>query len=527
VSTIDLDNLPCDVGVLHEVVRAMAETLRGKDVEIAGLKHRLAVLCRQQFGPRSERVDPGQLQLAIFAALQEAEASAPEPPPTPPAPEPKKKGHGRRRLPRELPRERVEYTLPPEAQVCPKCMGGLKPIGEEVSQQVDYRPACLFIREHARAKYACTRCQESVLLAPMPQQPIDKGLPGPGLLAHVAVSKFQDHIPLHRLEHMLKRDGLEIARSTTCEWLRVTADLLQPIVHEMTRRMLESAVLHTDDTPVPVLDEAVKRRTRTGRLWVYLGDEDHPYTVYEYTPTRERKWPQDFLRGWCGCLQADAYAGYDAMFALDDIAEVACWAHARRKFYDARTTDSARATIALAFIGRLYDIERQATERGLDAEGRRDLRQEKARPLLDEFRTWHLGEVGRVPPKSPLGEAIGYALDQWTALTRYLDNGALDIDNNAAERALRAVAIGRKNWLFAGSDAGGHRAAIFYSLIETAKRHGVDPFAYLRDVIERVSTHPARDIAALLPPNWKKEQEALRQQRAAAPSAPDPPPSTS
>ena len=517
MNTIDLDNLPGDVSFLHQLVRTLAETLRGKDTEIAALQHRLAVLCRQQFGPRSERVDPGQLQLAIFAALQETEASAPAPPPAPPALEPKKKGHGRRRLPRELPRVRVEYTLPPEAQVCPKCTGALRHIGEEVSEQADYRPASLFIREHARAKYACTQCQESVLLAPMPQQPIEKGLPGPGLLAHVAVSKFQDHIPLHRLEHMLKRDGLEIARSTTCEWLRVTAGLLAPLVKEMSKELLKSAVLHTDDTPVPVLDQALKRRTRTGRLWTYVGDEDHPYTVYQYTPTREKKWPQDFLAGWRGYLQADAYAGYDAMFALDDIVEVACWAHARRKFYDARATDSTRAAVALAFIGRLYGIERQATEQGLDVPGRCTLRQEKARPALHEFRAWLLRQVGVTLPKSPLGEAIGYALDQWTALTRYLDDGRLDIDNNAAERTLRGIAVGRKNWLFAGSDAGGHRAAIFYSLIETAKRHGVEPFAYLCDIIARVSTHPARDIAALLPPNWKKAQDALQHQARPAP----------
>ena len=528
MNTIDLDNLPGDVPLLHQLVRTLAETLRGKDTEIAALKHRLAVLCRQQFGPRSDRVEPGQLEFAIFAALKEAEASEPGPPPQAPAPEPpKKKGHGRRRLPRELPRVRVEYALPPEAQVCTKCGGGMKHIGEEVSEQADYRPASLFIREHARAKYACTSCQESVVLAPMPQQPIDKGLPGPGLLAHVAVSKFQDHIPLNRQEHILRREGLEFARSTTCEWLRFTAELLEPIVKEMSRKLLESAVLHTDDTPVPVLDEALKGRTRTGRLWTYVGDEDHPYTVYQYTPTREKKWPEAFLAGWRGYLQADAYAGYDAMFVLDGMVEVACWAHARRKFCRAQDTDAARAAVALAFIKRLYRVETEARERSLDPDARRALRQEKARPEADKLRAWLLAQVGVVLPKSPLGEAIGYTLDQWTALTRYLDDGRLDIDNNAAERALRRVAIGRKNWLFAGSDEGGRRAALFYSLIETCRRHGVEPFAYLRDILERVSTHPAKAIAALLPPNWKKAQQTLQRQRAAAPSAPDPPPNTS
>jgi transposase len=525
VTTIDLENLPAEVDVLQDLVRSLAEALHLKDTEIAALRHRLALFCRHQFGSRSERMDPAQLELAFLAMGEEA--APPEPPAAPTVEEPKKKGHGRRRLPPELPRVREEHTLPPEAQVCAKCGGALHPIGEEVSEQLDYHPASLFIRQHARAKYACTQCQESVVLAPMPQQPIEKGLPGPGLMAHVIVNKFDDHLPWYRQEHIFERHGLMISRSTQSNWAGFAADLIEPLVQEMIREILQSAVIHTDDTTVRVLDEAYKKSTRTGRLWAYLGDDDHPYTVFDYTPTRERKWPELFLGGWRGYLQADAYAGYDAMFALDGMVEVACWAHARRKFFDAQKTDAARAAVALAFIKRLYKAEREATALGLDPDGRLALRQEKARPDIDKLRAWLLAQVGVVLPKSPLGEAIGYALDQWTALTRYLDDGRLDIDNNVAEQAMRRVAIGRKNWLFVGSDDGGRRAAIFYSLIETCRRHGVEPFAYLRDILERVSTHPAKDIAALLPPNWKKEQEALRQQRAAAPPAPDPPPNTS
>jgi hypothetical protein len=350
----------------------------------------------------------------------------------------------------------------------------------------------------------------------MPQQPIEKGLPGAGLLAHVAVSKFEDHIPLHRQEHIFGRHGLVIPRSTLCDWLGYEADLLDPMVREMIRRVLQSKVIHTDDTPIPVLDETLEGRTRTGRLWAYLGDDEHPYTVYDYSPTRERRWPEAFLGDWRGYLQADAFAGYDAMYTMKDITEVACWAHARRKFFNAQTTDRERALIALGFIGCLYDVERTAAKQGMDATGRQALRREKARPLLDQLRAWLLAQVGVVLPKSPLGEAIGYTLDQWTALTRYLDDGDLDIDNNAAERALRGVAVGRKNWLFAGSDSGGRRAAILYSLIATCKRHRVEPFAYLRDIIERVSTTPARAIATLLPDQWKAAQEALR-----TPLAPD------
>jgi transposase len=525
VKTINLDNLPAEVDVLQDLVRTLAEALDLKDTEIAALRHRLALFCRHQFGSRSERMDPAQLKLAFLA--MEEEAAPPEPPPAPAAEEPKKKGHGRRRLPRELPRVREEHTLPPEAQVCAKCGGALHHIGEEVSDQVDYHPANLFIREHARQKYACTQCQESVVLAPMPQQPIEKGLPGPGLIAHVVVNKFDDHLPWYRQEHIFERYGLKFSRSTQSNWASFAADLIEPLVKKMTDEILQSFVIHTDDTTVRVLDEAYKKTTRTGRLWAYLGDEDHPYTVFEFTPTREKKWPEAFLGDWRGYLQADAYAGYNAMFVLDAMKEVACWAHARRKFFEAQKTDGARAAVALTYIKRLYKVEREATDRGLDPAGRLALRHEKARPDLEALHAWLLEQVGVVLPKNPLGEAIGYALDQWAALTRYLDDGRLDIDNNAAENALRRVAVGRKNWLFVGSDDGGRRAAIFYSIIETCRRHGVEPFAYLRDILGRISTHPARDIAALLPPNWKKEQEALRQRRLAAPSAPDPPPNTS
>jgi len=525
VKTINLDNLPSEVDVLQDLVRTLAEALDLKDTEIAALRHRLALFCRDRFGSRSERMDPAQLKLAFLA--MEEEAAPPEPPPAPEPEEPKKKGHGRRRLPRELPRVREEHTLPPEAQVCAKCGGALHHIGEEVSEQVDYRPASLFIREHARQKYACTQCQESVVLAPMPQQPIEKGLPGAGLIAHVIVNRFDDHLPWHRQEHIFERYGLMISRSTQINWAAFAADLIAPIVKKMTDEILQSFAIHTDDTTVRVLDEAYKKATRTGRLWAYLGDDAHPYTVFDYSPTRERKWPEAFLGDWRGYLQADAYTGYDAMFALDGMKEVACWAHARRKFIHAQDSDARRAAVALTYIKRLYKVEREATDRGLDPDERLALRLEKARPDLEALHAWLLHQVGVVVPKSPLGEAIGYALDQWTALTRYLDDGRLDIDNNAAERALRRVAVGRKNWLFVGSDHGGRCAAIFYSLIETCRRHDVEPFAYLRDILERVSTDRASDIAALLPPNWKKAQEALRQRRADAPSAPDPPPNTS
>lgn len=315
------------------------------------------------------------------------------------------------------------------------------------------------------------------------------------------------HLPLHRLEGIFERQGVDLSRSTLCDWVRDSATLVEPIVRAMGREVLASKVIHTDDTPVRVQDRLHPGGTREGRLWVYIGDRDHPYTVFDYTPNRKRDGPAHFLDRYRGYLQADAFSGYDGIYAGGQVIEVACWAHARRKFYDAQTTDSQRAAAALAFIRQLYAVERQA--RDLGPEKRRELRQEHSRPVLERFRQWLDAQALAALPQSPMGQAIGYALGQWTALCRYLDDGDLAIDNNASERQLRAVAVGRKNWLFVGSDRGGRRAAIAYSLMATCKRHGVNPFAYLRDVLERVATHPSSGIAVLFPPNWKAAQQAI------------------
>jgi hypothetical protein len=359
---------------------------------------------------------------------------------------------------------------------------------------------------------------------------------GPGLLAQVITSKYADHLPLYRQEEILARQGLNVTRSTLCDWIGQTAQLLSPLHQASSVDLKLSLVLHTDDIPVPVLDERpskretpaapveskkpeetpdgasavaeamadegpARRRTRLGRLWTYVGNDEHPHIVFEYTPTREQIWPQRFLKDWHGKLQADAYGGYDAMYKLQEIVEVACWAHARRYFFDAKGTDPPRAQTALAYIHQLYEVERTALE--MASAERARFRQERAGPILTAFKTWLEAQGMAVLPKSPIAQAIGYALDQWVALTRYLEDGDLDIDNNEAERALRCVAIGRKNWLFAGSDAGGQWAAIFYSLIASCRRHGIDPFAYLRDVLMRVLTTPISRIRELLPAYWK------------------------
>ncbi|MCX7011001.1 MAG: IS66 family transposase [Candidatus Sumerlaeota bacterium] len=484
-------DLPDEVPACHKLIGEMA-----RDIE--GYQKRIDVLTRRLFGRSSEKMDPNGL--TFFGQDQLA---APQPAPEAPAPpaeskKPRRRHPGRKPLPADLPRQRVVHDVPEEQKVCPECGAQKKRIGEDTSEQLDYIPASIVVLEHVRPKYACPRCQGHVAQAEMPPQPIDKGRPGPGLLAHVLTSKYADHLPLHRQEGILARHGIDLTRSTLCDWTMDCADLLSPIVREMKKEILRSYVLQTDDTGVPVLEPG---GTHRGCLWTYLGDDLHPYIVYDFTWTRAREGPKDFLDNFEGYLQADAYSGYDALFETGRIVELACWAHARRKFVDAKPSAPVQANQALLQIRELYAIEKEAGERKPDE--RRTLRQEKAQPLLDAFADWMRQAAATVLPKSPLGETIAYAQNNWTALRRYTDDGRFAIDNNAAERALRAVVIGRRNYLFCGTETGGRAAAILYSLIQSAKRHHIDPFAYLRDLLARIPTHPQRDIQSLLPDKWK------------------------
>ena len=497
---IDLENLPDDPALLQKMLLDLLITLKDQRREIDTLKHQLSLLQRHRFGRRSEQLNTDQLLLA-FAEL-EKKGLLEAPGETKPVTKPKesKKGHGRKPLPQSLPRERIENPLPEKELSCPQCGTKREPIGEEITEQLEYVPATFHVKQYVRIKYACKQCEGEVVISPMPPMPIDKGLPGPGLLSHILVSKYADHLPLHRQEEMLRRQGIDLRRSTLCDWVGRCAELLKPVYERMKEAVLCSKKIHTDDTPVPV---QVKNRnqTRKGRLWVYVGDEAHPHTVYDYTKTRNRDGPAEFLKSFSGFLQADAYAGYDHLYRKGKIVEVACWAHGRRKFFDAKVTDAARSTAALAYIARLYEVEKEA--QSMEPSERHVQRQARSRPLLEDFQSWLLKQRAEVLPKSPMGEAISYVLSNWKAFTRYLDDPDLAIDNNLAERALRCVAVGRKNWLFAGNDEGGRRAAIIYSLICTCKAHGIDPFSYLRDVLNRISTHPASRIDALLPHQWK------------------------
>lgn len=523
-----LDELPKDLATSHELIRELAKTVHTQGHLIAKLQHQLEQLLRNRYGRRSEKLDPDQLLLfarEILTAMETEPAAAEAAPaePTPPDRASAKPGaHGRKPLPANLPRRRIVHDLASERIPCPDCGASRVVIGEEVREQLEYVPASLIVLQHVRPKYACKACAANVAIAERLPEPIEKGLPGPGLLAQVIVNKYVDHLPLYRQERVFARQGVELPRQTTSDWMAVSAELLEPIKKMMLGRILESRVIQTDDTPVKVQDPATGSMS-TGRLWTYLGDRDHPFIVYDYTPDRSAEGPERILRDFReGFLQADAYSAYDRIHARG-IVEVGCMAHARRKFDEAKTTDPERSHIVLAWIGRLYEIEREAkaeiersleqlAERGppdaatkhrLSEEITHRLRQERSRSLAEKLGEWLETATGQVLPKSPIGMAIGYARSNWIALTRYLDAGYLSIDNNAAERAMRPIAVGRKNWLHLGSDRGGKTAAVLLSLVQSCRALGVEPFAYLRDVLDRVSTHPHRRIAELLPDAWK------------------------
>ena len=499
---IDINNLPKDTATLRQMVVGLVTELDFKDRKLKRIMHMLVKLLRWRYGPKRERVDPNQMFL-FSAGLVETDQDIRSTKTEAPKKKAKRTPHGRRRLPKHLKRERVLYDLPEGQRQCPDCQGLLRYIGEEVSERLEYVPASLFVIQDVCQKYACENgC--TVVTAQKPMQPIEKGLAGPGLLAHVAVSKYADHLPLHRQEEMFKRHGVKLARSTLCDWMGSCAQLLAPLYNLMKERALSSKVLQTDDTPVGVLDREWTR-TRTGRIWTYVGDCDHPYTVYDYTPNRSRDGPVDFMKEFNGYLQADAYAGYEVLYADPGrkVTEVACWAHARRKFYDAQSSDLMRSMVMLAYIRLLYDVEREARDMKLDGPGRLALRYAKSVPILDDIKKYLEREQREVLPKSPEGQAISYALSNWKALIRYCEDGDLEIDNNGAERSLRGVVVGRKNWLFFGSDKGGQTAAVLTSFTTTCKRLHIDPFAYLMDVFERISAHPMKRLEELLPDKWK------------------------
>jgi transposase len=512
------EQLPNDVERLKDLL--LAEHQRAEL-----FKYKYDCLAKHFFGPSSEKhkAPPGQ-QLLFALPAPEAQPAAPA---SAPSSERKRHGGGRRKLPPELVRHRIEYALPEEKRKCACCGEVMQPFGQETSEQLEYYPASLFVVEHVIIKYACLKhkCEEKPVAAPGPEKVVDKGLAAPGLLAWNVISKFGDHQPNYRQEDIFARHGLEIARSTQCGWQATVAELLEPLYKRMAAEVILSGKLHTDDTPIKVLEPG-RGKTREARFWVYVGDDQHPFIVFDYTPNRSRDGPAKFLKTFKGYLQADAYTGYDRIYAGQSVIEVACWAHARRKFFEAKDTD-ARAAEMLALIGELYRVEslarpliddarRQLAEQRDAALAkayalRRELRQAQSLPILTRVKTWLDARVLDVLPKSPLGQAVTYALNQWTALMRFIENGTLEPDNNMAENALRPICLGRKNYLFMGNDNGGRRAAILYSIVRTCERHGINAWEYLRDVLIRISTHPASRIDELLPHRWKPATTPLKQ----------------
>jgi transposase len=499
---IDPSNLPQDAATLRRLVTNLLEDRDTQERRIHQLQHLLEQLLRARYGPRRERVNENQLFL-FAAEILAANPSESVPKDKPVSDRPKQKGHGRQQLPKSLKRQRVVFDLAEHEKQCPHCQGNLKRIGEEISERLEYVPASMLVIEEACQKYVCGNgC--TIVTAVKPMAPIEKGLPGPGLLAHVVVSKYGDHLPLHRQEAIFQRQGVTLSRKTMCDWMGRCADLVSPVFDRMKGIVLGSKVVQTDDTPVNVLDPSLPK-TRTGRIWTYVGDRDHPYTVYDYTPTRSRDGPDAFMKEFHGFLQADAYSGYDELYRdrSRNIIEIACWAHARRRFFEARSSDLMRSTVVLAYIRLLYDVEREAKAKRFTGEDRKNLRLGKSVPILKDIKTYLEREQPAVLPKSPEGTAISYTLSNWDALVRYCDDGDLEIDNNGAERSLRGIAVGRRNWTFLGSDNGGRTAAILTSITTSCKRLGVDPFEYLRDVFQRISTHPQNNLDDLLPDKWK------------------------
>ena len=511
-----------DPVLLKRMILELLDTLKATRQDYEQVRHRLDQLLRKIYGSKAEKFDPNQPFL--FADLTPGENKKQEPTPptveTPPSEETqaaqKKPGHGRKPLPKDLQRERRVHDVPEGERLCPCCQKPRVKIGEDITEQLDYVPASLFVIEHVRIKYACQHCAAQALpaqivIGPKPDLLFAKGLPGPGLVAQILVCKYTDHLPLNRQERIHQRAGVDIARQTMWDWMAASAELLRPLYDMMVSRVLRSRVIHTDDTTLPVQDRT-RETIRKGSLWVYLGDRAYPYNVFDYTVGRTRDGPRDFLGAYAGYLQADAFSGYDCIFANGQVQEVACWAHARRKFYDVRTSATALSHEALARIGQLYAVEKEATldsaEYDLDAEQADTLRlrrrQEQAVPTLISLRAWLDQQQTEALPKSPVGLAINYALNQWDALVRYTTRGILAIDNNVAERALRAIAIGRKNWLFTGSDNGGRVAAILFSMTSSCSRHGLDPFAYLRDVLSRLAkgSLSEQQLEVLLPNRW-------------------------
>jgi transposase len=500
------DNLPDDPAALKRIITAMAQDGLTAQAEIARLKFQLARYRRAEFGRSSEKLAPDteQLELALETLeTDQAERLATASPAVAAVVQAEAQKPARRPLPEYLPREDLRH---PAACTCPSCGGALRKISDEVTETLDYVPGRFKVIRHIREKLSCRAC-DTVVAASAPDHAIARGRAGAGLLAHIVVSKYDDHLPLYRQAEIFARDGVSLETSTLSGWVGATAAALKPLVDALATDVLAGDTLHVDDTPVPVLAPGTGK-TKTGRLWTYVRDERPfagtrpPAALFFYSPDRKGEHPRAHLKDFRGVIHADGYAGFNELFVRGRIVEAGCWAHVRRKFFDVHAaTGSPIAKEALDRIAQLYTVEK--TINGSPPDRRQQRRQLQSQPIAEALAAWADNTVRQLSRKSELYAAFRYMRARWTALVRCFDDGRLALDNNPAERALRCVAIGRKNYLFAGSDAGGRRAAAIYSLIESAKLNALNPQRYIADVLARIADHPARRIAELLPWNWQ------------------------
>jgi transposase len=494
----ETQSLPDDASELRSVAVQLAATVKSQALRIAKLEHQLAGHRRHRFGSTSETMD----QLELRLEEEEIAAAKIAPPALPDtAAEPKKKPK-RKALPDSLPRN--EEVLSP-GDACSACGGALKTLGEDITEELEYLPGRFVVNRFVRPRMACACC-EAICQAPLPSRPIERGRPGPGLLAHVLVSKYADHLPLYRQSQIFERDGIDLDRSTLTDWVGKSAALLEPLADAIGRHALRGQAIFADDTPIKM---QAKGKCKTARIWTYVRDErpwasgDPPAAWYQFTVDRKGAHPVKHLADYKGWMHADGYAGFNDLYRSGDVYEVACMAHIRRKFTDVfQSEGSVIAAEAIKRIAGLYGVEKEA--RGQPPNERVRLRQAHAKPVFDNLEAWLQAQLPRISGKSELAKSIRYALTRMKKLRPYLDHGFLEIDNNSAERAMKPIALGRKNYLFVGSQGGGKSAAIAYTLIQTAKLNGVDPQAWLTDVLSRIAEHKITRLDELFP--WRYAQ---------------------
>jgi len=505
---LDPAHLPDDIATLKAMLIAADTRASDTDAEIQNLKLTIAKLQRDKFGAKSERgaklLDQLELQLAELETSVAQDRASTELASPGVMPDAERRKPARRPLPDHLPRERILHA---GATSCPGCGGRLRKLGEDVTETLEYVPATWKVIQHVREKFTCRKC-ERICQAPAPNHPISRGRAGPNLLAQILFNKYRAHLPLNRQSAIYADDGVDIDVSTMADWVGACAATLMPLVDEIEKHVLAAERIHIDDTTVPVL---ARGKCRTGRLWTYVRDDKPfagnaaPAALFYYSPDRRGEHPESHLASYSGICQADAYSGYNGLYVEGrepgPIIEAACWSHGRRKFYE--LADLKKAPLAIEAVRRideLFAIEREIN--GQPPDQRLGVRQKRSKPLVEALEKWLRSTRRKLSLKNPLAKIIGYHLKRWPAFTRFLEDGRICMSNNAAERTVRGIAVGRKNWMFAGSDSGGRRAAAVYTLIETCKLNNVDARRWLADVLARINDHPMSRLAELLPWNW-------------------------